>query len=196
MPVAITESITQVDPAHKKWTRDECEALVQAGLIDPERYELIEGELIFKMPKRPPHNVALFLLGNWLRSVFGEAFIVQEPGIDVAPEDIPTSEPEPDAIVLALPAVEFRTSLARPADIRLAIEVSNTTLGFDLTKKAALYARALIPEYWVLDINGRRLIVHRDPSEGRYQSVIAYAEDEPVSPLANPKATIRARDLL
>jgi Uma2 family endonuclease len=196
MPVALTEPITQVEALRKTWTRDECEALVQAGLIDPERYELIEGELIFKMPKRLPHTLALFLLVNWLRSVFGDAFILQEPGIDVAPEDIPTSEPEPDAIVLAIPVIELRAPSVRPSDIRLVAEVSNTTLGFDLTRKAALYARALIPEYWVLDINGRRLIVHRDPSEGRYQSAIAYAEDEAVSPLADPHAVIRARDLL
>ena len=99
-------------------------------------------------------------------------------------------------IVITRPIRELGASLARPEDIHLLIEISDSTLGFDLTRKAALYARALIPEYWGLDINGRRLIVQRNPSEGRYGSVIAYAEDEEVSPLANSQAIIRARDLL
>ena len=54
------------------------------------------------------------------------------------------------------------------------VEVADSTLAFDLNTKAALYARAGIPEYWVLDVKGQRLMVHRDPSGGRYQSVIAY----------------------
>ena len=59
-------------------------------------------------------------------------------------------------------------------------------LSFDLTVKARLYARARIVEYWVVDIPGRRIIVHRDPQEGQYQSVVAYAEQESVKPLASP----------
>jgi Uma2 family endonuclease len=57
-------------------------------------------------------------------------------------------------------------------------------LSFDLTTKASLYARARIVEYWVVDIPGRRIIVHRDPQEGQYRSVTAYAEQESVKPLA------------
>jgi len=60
-----------------------------------------------------------------------------------------------------------------------------TTLGFDLTTKARLYARARIVEHWVVDIPGRRIIVHRDPQGGQYPSVIAYAEQESVKPLAS-----------
>ena len=66
------------------------------------------------------------------------------------------------------------------------VEVSDSTLRFDLTVKAALYARAGIIEYWVLDINGRRLIVHRDPTPTGYRSVVAYGESEKVTPLAAP----------
>ncbi len=52
--------------------------------------------------------------------------------------------------------------------------------------KAKLYARAALADYWVLDINGRRLIVHRDPTPTGYRSVVAYGESEKISPLASP----------
>ena len=66
------------------------------------------------------------------------------------------------------------------------IEVSDSTLAFDLGPKARLYARAEIPEYWVFDVNGRRLIVHRDPQAGRYSAVTAYAEGESCTALSMP----------
>jgi len=81
-----------------------------------------------------------------------------------------------------------------PEDLRLVIEVADTTLGFDLTTKAALYARAGIVEYWVLDMAGRRMIVHREPQGARYASVAAYSSEESVAPLAAPESSLRIRD--
>jgi len=60
-----------------------------------------------------------------------------------------------------------------------------------LSKKADLYARAGIPDYWVFDINNRRLIVHRQPVEGKYTSIVEYREDESVAPLAAPESQFR-----
>ena len=67
----------------------------------------------------------------------------------------------------------------------------DTSLSFDLNTKAALYARAGIAEYWVLDIPGRRLIVHRFPAAGRYSGVNAYAETESAAPLAAPETPFK-----
>jgi Uma2 family endonuclease len=75
-----------------------------------------------------------------------------------------------------------------PADLRLVVEIAHSSLTFDLTTKASLYARAGIVEYWVLDVTQRRLIVHRDPAAGRYTSVVSYDETESVAPLAVPDA--------
>ena len=182
------------DPPRKRWTRDECAALESAG-VELQRYELIEGELIRKMGKHHRHMRAMLRLCIWLRAVFGELAIVQEHSIDVSPEDTPSSEPEPDAIVLARSGLEFFSN-PRPDDIRLLVEVSGSTLAFDLTTKAALYARAPIAEYWVLDLNSRRMIVHRDPAQGKYTSISAYSEEEFLSPLAAPSARVRIGDLL
>lgn len=78
-----------------------------------------------------------------------------------------------------------------PRDIVLLVEVSDTTLSFDINDKAALYARAGIADYWVLDVNKRGITVHRCPSEGAYQSLTVYSDVEPVSPLAAPHSSVR-----
>lgn len=161
------------------------------GLWDHQHLELIDGELISKMGKKRPHVNALVAVQAWLVRTFGEQFVNPEAPIDVAPEDNPTNEPEPDLVVLAKPSREYQNANPRPRDLRLVVEISDSTLNFDLTAKSELYARAAIVEYWVVDIAARRLIVHRDPREGVYRSVVAYSDQESVSPLAAPKSEFR-----
>jgi len=168
--------------------------LESSGLWDQQRLELVHGELISKMGKKRPHVNALVAVQAWLVRIFGEQFVNPEAPIDVAPEDNPTNEPEPDLVVLARPSREFRDANPRPADLRLVVEISDSTLGFDLTTKAELYARAGIVEYWVVDVAARRLIVHRDPRQGLYRSVTAYSEDETLTPLASSGSELRVAD--
>ena len=191
MPTTLTApppGALPIDPPRKLWTRVQCEELEKAGLLDQQHLELIEGELINRMGKKRPHVNALAYLVGWLASIFGKEFVLQEAPIDVAPQDNPTSEPEPDAIVLKKPYHQFASSNPGPDDLKLVVEVSDSSLYFDITKKAALYARAAISEYWVLDVTGHRLFVHLDPHEGKYQSVKEYNEQESVSPLSAPGA--------
>src|SRR5262249_18344009 len=107
MPTAFTEHIEPTPPPHKRWTRAECEALASTGVWDLQRYELINGELVTKMPKNRPHLNTLTALFEWLLDVFGKGYVQSEAPIDVAPEDNPTNEPEADLIVLAKPYREF-----------------------------------------------------------------------------------------
>ena len=72
----------------------------------------------------------------------------------------------------------------------MVVEIFDTTLRFDMTVKAALYARAGIVEYWVLDIGGRWLAVHREASKGEYQSVTWFGESESVAPLSAPESKV------
>jgi Uma2 family endonuclease len=160
--------------------------LDESGLSDREHLELVEGELISKMGKKRPHVNAVAVVHAWLIRVFGEAYVHQEAPVDVAPGDNPTSEPEPDLIVLTKPSWEIQDANPQASELRLVAEVSDTSLRFDLSTKARLYARAGIREYWVVDIDARRVVVHRDPRNGLYHSVTAYSEWESVAPLAAP----------
>ena len=190
MPTVVKETLPAPPPLRKRWTRAECDALIANGLLDdPDHLELIEGDLVRKMPKRPPHtNVPMAVL-LWLQDAFGRELVVPERTIDVAPQDNPTSAAEPDIVVLARSWREFQV-YPQPSDLRLVVEISDSTVAFDRSTKASLYARAAIAEYWVADIPGRRLIVHRDPRDGAYHSVIAYNEGESVTPLAAPLSAL------
>src|SRR5689334_849136 len=190
MPTAINETLSippPPEPPRKRWTREECAVLEASGLWEQQHLELIEGELISKMGKKRPHTNAMVIMHAWLLRVFGEQFVNQEASMDVAPGDNAINEPEPDLIVLARPSREIRSGNPQPSDIRLLVEVSDTTVKFDLTVKARLYARAGIAEYWVVDVPARRIVVHRDPQDGQYRSVVAYSENESVRPIASPE---------
>ena len=195
MPVAVGTLPKFVIPPHKLWTREECAILERSGLVNLDRYELIEGELIQKMPKGQRHILAVVLLASWLRKVFGELLVVTEPTIDLRPQDNPTSIPEPDVIVLTRSVRGF-SALARPHELQLVAEISSSSLAFDMTTKARLYARSGIQEYWVLDVEAQRLLVYREPTEGGYLSIEAYGSEEFVSPTAEPSAEVRVIDLL
>ncbi len=191
MPAILNEApillptAANAQPPRKLWTRMELAAAESIGL-DLTRYELIEGDLINKMGKNWPHVSSLVLLQKWLVMVFGAEFVAPEAPVDVAPEDNPTSEPQPDLVVLTQDVTEFVCVKPKPEDIHLVVEISDSTLAFDLGTKAALYARAGIIEYWVLDLQGRSLTVHRAPHAGRYLDVAVYSEAEAVAPLAAP----------
>lgn len=197
MPSALIEVPVDRDtlgPSRKRWTRAECAALEASGLLNQQHLELVEGELIDKMGKNRPHVNGLSLMYAWLVETFGGRFVNPEAPIDVSLEDNPSNEPEPDIIVLNRDLSNFQSANPGPQDLHLVVEVADTTLHFDLTTKAALYARAGIVEYWVLDVAGRRLIVHRYPQSGKYSAVLVYSEWETVAPLAAPHAMFKAAD--
>lgn len=194
MPTVFTETPARpvpLDPPRKRWTREECAVLEASGLWEQQKLELVEGELFSKLGKKRPHVNSLTLLAECLAQIFGFRFVNHAAPIDVAPEDNPTNEPEPDVIVLKRESSHFRSGNPGPEDLRLVVEIADTSLNFDLTTKAALYARAGIVEYWVLDVARRRLLVHRDAKASGYASIIAYSEHESVAPLAAPQAEFR-----
>jgi hypothetical protein len=133
-------------------------------------------------------------LAKRLYAAFGERVLV-EGSIHVDPVDDPTSEPEPDLMVLRRPTRGSDPNPG-PAEILWLIELSDTTLAFDLNVKARLYARAGIQDYWVFDLGGRRIIIHRDPRDGAYTWIVAHGEEDSVSPLMEPSFTARVADLL
>ena len=193
MPVAFPDtpvSPPREVPPRKRWTREECKFLDSLGFWENKRLELIEGELIEHMGKNRPHSRIAKRIFVWLEAVFGAWRVDKEEPIDVAPEDNPTSEPVPDIVVLRESSDQYKINNPHARDVLLVLEVADSTLSFDLATKAHLYARAGIPDYWVVDIANRRFIVHREPAEGRYASIAAYGEDESVAPLAAPESAL------
>ena len=126
-----------------------------------------------------------------MRRVFPSGYVVSEQRpISLLDE----SEPEPDVAVIKGKIRDFETGL--PTTAVLIIEVSDTTLRLDRTRKARLYARAGIQEYWIVNIKQRELEVRRVATTEGYAETFVRTEGEFVAPLEAPKAKIKIVDLL
>lgn len=164
---------------HRKlWTREEAAKLTE--MFAGQRYELIEGELIDKMGQKPPHAYTITLLTEMLTAAFPGRVRIQLSIALPDPEGT-RSEPEPDVVVLHTKSDEFSRRHPGPSDIALLIEVSDTTFPMDREIKARLYSRSGIEEYWIVDIQQRRIMVFRNPGPEEYKSVQIYEAHEEVA---------------
>jgi Uma2 family endonuclease len=182
-------------PNRVRWTRRQCEALQDAGFLTG-RYELIDGEIISKMGQTPPHTYGSRALMAWPIAAFGADRVAIQATLDLVEHSPDYDEPEPDAMVTVEGAAAYVDRHPRPDDLLLLVEVADSSVRFDRTAKAALYARSGVREYWIVDIPGRRVLAHRQPSPGGYIDITSYGGDEALSPLARPEATVRVADLL
>ena len=106
-------------------------------------------------------------------------------------------EPEPDAAVMTRTVADYmRLGTPLPQDVRLAVEVSVSTLRTDLTDKAMIYSSVGIPDCWVINVNARTLEVFRRPTPDGYVEHHTITETGSLSPLAAPDAPIVVADLL
>jgi Uma2 family endonuclease len=180
----------------KKWTVNECHFLVESGLLDPGKFELIEGEIIFKMGQGRLHIAVITRIIAVLTALFGAESVQSQAPIGIGEID-PFSDPEPDAAVLHGTVRDYIDREPRPGeDILLVVEAANTSVVGDTTTKARIYAQKGLPEYWVVAIPRRELIVFRQPTGEGYADIRTYSEAETVSPLAMPQAKVAVRDLL
>ena len=187
-------STSQAPLPRKQFSRREYHWLHENGLFqEGQRYELFNGDILEQMPQKQPHTALVMRLLFALTAIFGEEFLWCQMPVVLSDD----TEPEPDVFV----AVQERGSYANvdnpPASgVRLVVEVSVSTLEFDAGAKAVRYAQSGIPECWVLDVAGRALLVHREPTANGYAIVTRLAETEAVSPLAAPQATLNIVNFL
>ncbi len=166
--------------------------MIDAGVLGPEDHvELIEGEILQMSPEKTAHAVAIDLAAEALRRAYrsGSHVRVQHP---LAIGD--DSEPEPDLAVVAGTPRDYVRS--HPTRALLVVEVAESSLAYDRTTKVALYARAGIPEYWIVDLAGQALEVHRQPGRQGYESVERLGRGAAVSPETAGGASVAIADLL
>jgi Uma2 family endonuclease len=163
-----------------------------------ERLELLAGHLVVSEPQGSLHSTAIGLVEDALRGCFGSGWHVRVQ-MPIALDD--ESEPEPDVAVV--PGGRRDYELAHPERPALVVEVSESSLVDDRGAKAALYARAGVAEYWIVNLVGRSLEVRREPLETAnaplgwsYKVVSVLEPGASVSPLACPTARIQVADLL
>ena len=178
-------------PAARLWTRDEYLRLADEGWFVDERVQLLDGEIGKMPPQMSPHTASIHLTVKSLENAFGPAYYVRNQ----VPLDLGEfSQPEPDVAVVGGGIRDFARS--QPKSALLVVEVADATLRLDRTRKRTIYARAGIPEYWIVNLIDRQLEVHRTPSEGSFAERFVVAADGFVAPLALPGVEVAVADLL
>jgi len=156
--------------------------MLDAGVFQGQRFELIDGDLIDKMGQKPPHASAIQRLVDLLTRLFGSKRLRVQLPMEAGPADREISMPEPDLAVVSEAKDDYEERHPGGLEMTLVVEVADTTIRPDLTRKRDLYAAAGVREYWVLDLNDRRLVVHRglNAANAGYASIQSFAEDETV----------------
>jgi Uma2 family endonuclease len=146
--------------------------MAEVGILaEDARVELIDGEIVDMAPPVSSHSSKVaFLTHALVRAADTKALVfVQNP---VRLSDY--SAPQPDFALLRLRENGYDTQLPQPDDLLLIVEVAATSLRFDRDTKVPLYARHGVPEVWLVDLAGKRLVRYRAPHQGTYSLV-----DEP-----------------
>jgi Uma2 family endonuclease len=169
--------------------RSEYDRLVSSGAFESERLELLYGQLVTMSPQGTAHAFSLQRLSKSLTLALGQRADVRIQLPLAASDD---SEPEPDVAV-----VDIRDYLDdHPSACHLVIEVADSSRKTDLELKARLYAEMNVPDYWVVDLARRELVVHRDPAADRYREVRTFGAGASVEVLRFPDIVVRVDDVL
>jgi len=193
----LTLKAIDTEPRPFRWTREQYYRAADLGLFRDRRVQLIDGEILEMSPQGNTHALLIPIIHEVLRSAFGDGFTIR-PQLPMVMGG--ASDPEPDlAVVRGNPREQER----HPASAVLVVEVADTSLVFDSTRKAALYARAGIGEYWIVNLVNVCLDVFRKPAIDRrfefgagYEDVRSLGAEENISALAAPNAVIPVGDLL
>jgi Uma2 family endonuclease len=145
----------------RRWSVDEYHAMVCAGILtEDDRIELLDGWLVPKMTKKPPHRIATRRVRKALERAAPEGWYVDSQ----EPVTLPTSEPEPDGAVIRGDTSDYADRHPGAADLALVVEVADSGLEADRTLKKAICAAAGIPVYWIVNLIERRLEAYGNPT--------------------------------
>jgi Uma2 family endonuclease len=189
-----SDFIMRSDITRKLFTTDEYYRMAEVGILTPEdRVELIEGEIVRMSPIGTRHAACVIRATDMFTLRFrGRAIVsVQNPA-----HLNQYNEPQPD-ILLLKPRKDYYSSQHPTADdTLLLLEVSDTTLKFDITVKIPIYAATGITEAWVADLRNDVIRVFRDPISGQYQTILTFNAEDELSILAFPNVAFKVSELI
>lgn len=160
----LTTKVSAAMPPDLIWrlSVDQYHTLIRAGILtEDDPVELLEGWLVYKMPKIPAHRVVTHLIRQALERMVPAGWYVdtQEPITTAA------SEPEPDVMVIRGETRRYLNRHPEPQEVALVVEVSDATLQRDRIFKKRLYAQAGIPIYWIVNLAERQIEVYTNLSD-------------------------------
>jgi Uma2 family endonuclease len=169
-----------------KWTLDDYHRMIDAGILDDHRVELLRGEIVEMPPEGEPHAYSRNEAGEYLLKLLGDRAKVRQDSPITLPND---SEPEPDIAIVQALGREYRVHHPYPENILWLIEYSDSSLDKDLETKSNVYAEAGIPEYWVVNLRKLQLVVFRYPQDGEYTAKTTLMGGV-IQPLAFPDVSV------
>lgn len=175
-----------------KWTIEDYHKMIEGGILNNRKVELIKGEIVKMSPEGELHHYVNFNVGDYLRTLLLNKALISEAHPITLHDN---SEPEPDIAIISFPREKYKNHHPYPEDIYWVIEIADTTIKKDSSIKKNLYAEAKIPEYWLIDLQAKILKVFRYPQQKDYQEVNIYNNGF-ISPLAFPDMKIAINQLL
>ncbi len=176
-------------PERMRISADRFEKMIETGVLTKyDRVELIDGDMINEPGINPPHSAVTARLNKLFVLSVGDSAIVS-PGGSVRLGDF--SMPQPDLMLLKGRKDFYSGQRPTALDVLLLVDISDSSLAYDQSTKRSLYARYRVREYWVVDVQGRRVYVYSDPSADGYAQVHERAAADTVSPQALPTVQIR-----
>ena len=181
-------------PRKRRITVAEFERMIAANVWpEDERIELIQGELIDMSPINARHVYAVNALTEiFIRRLANRAWVSSQNPVQLTEE----LRPQPDVALVRPPARRYRQQLPAPADVLLLVEVCDTTLAYDRDEKLPLYARAGIPEVWLVDLNANTISVYREPRHGAYAQLTTVGREAEIAPGEFPEVKVKVDDIV
>lgn len=174
-----------------RWTREEYERMAAKGFFAPDaRVELIDGIVYDMTPQGSFHSAGVCACQKILERIFADGHYVRVQMPLALGE---CSEPEPDLAVVRGSYQDY--AFAQPTTAVLVVEVADKSLAHDRKRKIPDYARAGVPEAWLMNLKAAVLEVYRDPTGGVYQTRLKLRIGDTVSPLARPEAEVAVAEL-
>ena len=178
---------------YHRFTVDEYYRMTEAGILPEDTStELIEGEILDVGERIPLHSGVMDHMNMILLRRTGDnalASVKHPVRFDRY------TEPIADYSILRGRADFYSRAHPGPTDVLLMIEVAGASLAYDRDVKAPLYAGAGIPEYWLVDLTGRRIIVHRRALDGRYSEVTTLGRGDAVALQTVPGLTLSVDEI-
>jgi hypothetical protein len=194
MDTAVVDILTRHPVPRHRLTVDDFHRLGEAGVLgEDDRVELLEGQLVDMSPIDPRHAAVIDELNRLLVAAVGERGRVRVQNPIVLDSG---SEPQPDLVVARQVRGDYRDAHPRPDDVVLLIEVADTSFGIDSGAKLALYARAGIREFWIVDLTANRVLVQRAPINGLYSETTTVGLSGTLEVEALPGVVIPAAAIL
>ena len=181
-------------PSRRRFTVAEYYAMADAGILsENDRVELLNGDIVVMPPIGDWHAGGVKFFNNTvLPRLLGRAMIAVQDPVRLDEH----SEPQPDVMLLLWRDDFYRSGHPRPTDVLLLIEVADTTLDYDQKQKLPVYARADIPEVWIVNRPARRIESYSDPSGNTYSTVRHFGPGETVAPQAFPDIILEVAQII